>query len=300
MNSFIQQWSQLLLNAFSNAVVIHHPTALNAPLKTSSSSISQEQRLKEKLRKEMSEVLKGTIESLFDWDKIHQGNSFKTFDAALLVVKLLRTTNSEVFMSTNPDTQKIIEEYFNQIDFLPKMKLHPQLFMEKNKHVICIEGLSGVGKSTIIQRFLQHHEIQFPGKYFKISILNDKNSVHNAIWDIFQKLPFVYQLLFQFLENYRLIYEIIEIKNEYDVFIVENYFHSFLVNSILHNSNEELNVESNYKKYFEINAVEEIETKLNHLCLFDWPLDLPMPELVSVVLLHCAVRFQSFFYRSCT
>ena len=92
-----------------------------------------------------------------------------------------------------------------------------------------------------------------------------------------------------------LAYEIIEIKNEYDVFIVENYFHSFLVNSILHNSNEELNVESNYNNYFEINAVEEIETKLNHLCLFDWPLDLPMPELVSVVLLHCAVRFQSFF-----
>jgi hypothetical protein len=161
-------------------------------------------------------------------------------------------------------------------------------------------------------------------------------SIHMASTLQSLNYPEIVLILFYFLENYRKCLEILSTTttaNNKNCFIVENYYHSFFVNQILYNQKlTSLKKEFHHKtngddqesfakeekewiqQYPSVQSLQDLENKgfhpqstnfqnsSTHL-LYDWPLDLPMPELVSfyLLLLFYFLRFLFllFFARFC-
>jgi hypothetical protein len=182
-------------------------------------------------------------------------------------------------------------------------------------------GKTAVIQQLLSSRELaNHNNNNDEWKYEAIGSINyekdNLTSIHMASTLQSLNYPEMVLILFYFLENYRKCLQILsataENNNNKNCFIVENYYHSFFVNQILYNqklnslkkefhnkTNNDDDQESITKEekewiqqYPSVHSLQDLENQgfqpqstnfqnsPSHL-LYDWPLDLPMPELVS-------------------
>ena len=93
-------------------------------------------------------------------------------------------------------------------------------------------------------------------------VTESSNAVVNDVRELFLSMPEPVVKAFEFVMNYILAFDIV--KSSKKVFIIESYHHAICAR----------------------NVCEKIQTEAGVLeldfAVFDWPLDLPLPELVSV------------------
>jgi hypothetical protein len=301
MSSFFNSWTRLLISTIASTV--SGPMNSSQLFLPSSSSVGEtHDALRKQLKKEIfdelsAKFLQEIVTPIYTWPKIMDGTCFNSLENALMIIKLLRMIHPSfaASSSTTSEINPLIHTYFQQLEEISKISWNQNLFTEKNKHVIVIEGRSSVGKTAIIEQFLLREQYAPKNiKFEKIGYINYEgqsgtqqqqqqlgncSSVHSVMIEAMKDMPVFVKLCFYFLETYRKCYEILSSEDDCNVFLVENYYHSFLVNSLLYNNDLDTNDEEYFKNY-KITKTENLES-LSSSSLFQWPIDLPMPELVS-------------------
>jgi hypothetical protein len=251
----------------------------------------------------------GAIQAIIESNASLKDGRLKSFEAAYGHFKLLPLLLPKKFDS--PQNQKLLQYYMEQLKLIEASHLSQNIFQTTDsesapaKHVIVFEGLTGTGKSSVIDLLLQ----QCPGvevirtPYTLSQFQTHRSSEDDADLDPFTtalpevppqhsveyweyhlyafiaQLPTCFQILFQYLELYRIAYRIQTSKNT--VFLVENYYHAFLVLGLLPHTPTNPTTST-------VNPVEQ--WKEHHT--FTWPLDLPLPELVLYLTTSTDIRLE--------
>jgi hypothetical protein len=170
---------------------------------------------------------------------------YKTFETAVLILKTARILDSR--LQNNED----IDAYFDMLQEISKQGINAQSFTGKT--VIAVEGLEACGKSLLISSLVQ-------GCSDVTMIASNTIPVIKAVTEQFLSLPAPIERAFATTVNYFIAYEILKSRNR--VFIIENYHHALCAKNVA----EEVVLE------VDIHALNE--------AVFEWPFDLPVPELV--------------------
>lgn len=176
-------------------------------------------------------------------------HGFRVLETALLVLKMARSMDSRL---QNPTC----DSFFQLLDEIVMSGMSSQSFAGKT--VITVEGLEGSGKSSLIADIIR-------GCSDILWITDNTNGVVNDVREIFNTMPDPILKAFEFTVNYVLAYEIV--KSECTVFIIESFHHAVCARNIC-------------EKVLSEAGIDELPTTV-----FDWPFDLPVPELVSVIVI---------------
>eukprot|EP01039_Chlorochromonas_danica_P002616 gene2616-2859_t len=187
----------------------------------------------------------------------------RSLQAALVALKVTQT-----LVDHDPSLRIAASDSFaslvKMMDAVEDLQMQSSSF--SGKHVVVLEGLTAIGKTTLAQQLTQ--------KSSTLCYLSPKNTeiyeVMNRILvaevggegggsSVTDRLPFLPALFHQLL-NYFLAAAIVQ--SPCMDFIVEEYHHAYMVEML----SDRL-------------AVEEV-SKAEHGRLYAWPADLPMPELV--------------------
>ena len=179
-------------------------------------------------------------------DNMKYMHGFRVLETALLVLKMARSQDSRLQNSA-------CEKFFQLLDEISFSGMSSQSFTGKT--VVTVEGLEGSGKSSLIADIVR-------GCSGILWITDASNGVVNDVREIFNTMPDPILKAFEFTVNYVLAYEII--KSEYTVFIVESFHHAVCARNIC-------------EKVLTEAGIDELPNSV-----FDWPFDLPVPELVSL------------------
>lgn len=171
---------------------------------------------------------------------------FRVLETALLVLKVARSQDNRLQNGS-------CEKFFQLLDEISLSGMSSQSFAGKT--VITVEGLEGSGKSSLIADIVR-------GCSGVLWITDASNGVVNDVREIFNSMPDPVLKAFEFTVNYVLAYEIV--KSEYTVFIIESFHHAVCARNIC----EKILTEA---------GIDELPNTV-----FDWPFDLPVPELVSL------------------
>jgi hypothetical protein len=189
----------------------------------------------------------------------------KNRDAAILIMRLLIKSDYRLI---NCKTESFhTENYLNLLDRIEKTTFTQNSFSgdQKNvKHVLGIEGLKGTGKMTIIQQMqlLQPTNIEIVQRQSMPKLLKEiKNPLLNLVWDC--------------LETYHMALQVMD--SSKSIVILDNYYHAFFV------KNYEIKKMKTSLSSSKLNFPdeEEVTDSMSNEAAFSWPIDLPMPELVS-------------------
>lgn len=169
---------------------------------------------------------------------------FRVLETALLVLRMARSMDSR--LQNAP-----CAAFFQLLDEISQSGMSSQSFAGKT--VITVEGLEGSGKSSLIADIVR-------GCSDILWITDNSNGVVNDVREVFNAMPDPILKAFEFATNYVLAYEIV--KSEYTVFIIESFHHAVCARNIC-------------EKILSEAGVDELPNTV-----FDWPFDLPVPELV--------------------
>ena len=170
---------------------------------------------------------------------------FRVLETALLVLRMARSMDSRLQNAS-------CAAFFQLLDEIAQSGMSSQSFTGKT--VVTVEGLEGSGKSSLIADIVR-------GCSGVLWINDNSNGVVNDVRDVFNTMPDPILKAFEFAVNYVLAYEIV--KSEYTVFIVESFHHAVCARNIC-------------EKILSEAGIDELPNTV-----FDWPFDLPVPELVS-------------------
>lgn len=189
---------------------------------------------------------------------------FKSFEAALLVLRIAKAVDCRL--------QGLeVEQFFNLLDSIVRKGINSKSF--EGRTVISIEGLEGSGKSTLL------HNLQKGCP--QIKVYNEGTiAIVSRLKELFLGLPQPINQAFEFLCHYITAHDIIctdptspdGISNV--VFVIEGYYHHHCCSSICDNVSGEADVHHVFSNAFE------------------WPLDLPRPDLVLFLTLPTNIRLK--------
>lgn len=171
---------------------------------------------------------------------------FRVLETAVLVMRMARSMDSRL-------KNKACDAFFQLLDEIMASDMSSQGFTGKT--VVTVEGLEGSGKSSVIADIVR-------GCYNVQWITDNCNGVVNDVREIFNAMPEPVLKAFEFSVNYVIAYEIV--KSENTVFIIESFHHAVCARNIC-------------EKVLSESGIDELSTSV-----FDWPFDLPVPELVSI------------------
>jgi hypothetical protein len=170
---------------------------------------------------------------------------FRSLDSACLVLRIARQRDSRL------QNNERVEDFFKQLEELEQYDFATKSFAGKT--VVAVEGLKGSGKSTVMRNIGRH----CPGLQ-SVSVATIPHL--SAVRDILHSLPEPISQAFDYVVRYIVANEII--KSEATTFFVEDYYHSLCANIVC----------------------DKVKTDAQFAALpssvFEWPLDLPLPELV--------------------
>lgn len=198
------------------------------------------------------------IDALTHSFDVTQSMQFKTCHQAILCVRMLLAidTKLKVFVT---------DEYLSMLQHIETMHWKTDSF--GSKHVIVIEGLSGSGKTEILEKILtQSSQVNTIRSW-------ETHPQYISLYKYIMTLSKPIQICFAFLDLYRIVYEIMTSTTQ-DIFVLEEYYHHFLVKYLL---------EHTYPGFQEDSILSDV---------FAWPLDLPMPELVLYLTTSTTIRLE--------
>jgi hypothetical protein len=172
--------------------------------------------------------------------------SYKSLDTAILVLRLARCIEPSL------QNGEEIQTFFELLNVLERKGISAKSF--ENKRVIVLEGLSCSGKSLLIEKL---KSLRNDVVYISYTKTIEKYRDINIIFDT---LPMPFLKAFEFVVNYILVNEVMD--SEKEVFIIEKFHHHYCVQNICER------------------VVNEVEVAHLNNNVFEWPLDLPLPELV--------------------
>lgn len=186
------------------------------------------------------------------------GNEFghRVLDSALIVLRVARSLDSR--LQNNAD----IDDFYRCLESVERVGFTTKSF--DNKTVVVIEGLEGSGKSSVADKL---------SKMATNSVVLSRNSIHcvRRVQSIFNSMPGPVTAAFECVINYFIAYQIVT-NNEYQLFIVEKYQHARCVSNVCER----------------VPTVEEVNTL--EASAFEWPFDLPVPQLVVFLAVPTDVR----------
>lgn len=184
---------------------------------------------------------------------------FKSLEAAALVLRMARAQNDARLIS------KEMHTFFGVLSEVEKSHfLRRDGFCDTR--VLVVEGLSGCGKSTILEA------IQMRGDSDNLDLMIMKAPTEVLdVADTFSGMPFAVAVAFEFIKLYIMSWKIAT--SGAKVVLVERYYHDSFARSLLDHG---LTIEDI--------ASDPLAT------LFDWPQDLPQPTLVLYLAVRTAVR----------
>jgi len=164
-----------------------------------------------------------------------------------------------------------VEQLFNLLDVIVRKGINSKSF--EGRTVISIEGLEGSGKSSLLynlQKGCPHIKVYNEGTIVLVSKLRE----------LFLGLPQTIAQAFEFLSHYITAYDIIcsdpvsSSDGNNVVFVIERYYHHHCCNNICDHVVGETDVHHVFSNAFE------------------WPLDLPRPDLVLFLTLPTSIRLK--------
>jgi hypothetical protein len=180
------------------------------------------------------------------------GNEFchRILDSATLILKVCRSLDHR--LQGNYD----VDIFFKSLAAIEQAGLNPRSF--EGKTVIVVEGLEGNGKTTIANKISESSR----------GVVVSANTIEplNRVRHIFQSLPSPIEKAFDYVVNYFIAYEIASNTKDH-LFIVDQFHHAVCVRGICE----------------KVPTAEEVQSV--NKTAFEWPFDLPLPELVRRVYL---------------
>lgn len=200
------------------------------------------------------------------YDALSQNNGvFRTLDSAALVLKLARSLEPKLQIPS-------LDPFFAKLVIIEQAGMMRWNDFSGTK-VVVVEGLAGSGKSTLIQGLLSCCAPSSSSKSARISssssstpssfdaaIFSEDPEVLNAK-NAFSSMPDTILKAFEFASNYFTAYSIQQC--DHKVAIIERFYHAICAHTICGTG-----------------IASATDLPLLHASSFDWPTDLPIPDLV--------------------
>lgn len=180
---------------------------------------------------------------------------FKSLDTAALTLRMCRSLRVDERMDENVK----IDLFFQELKALQQNL--SSLTISPDTKVLVIEGLSGCGKTTICNEL-----IKIPG----VSAFGALPPFIHDVYDIFYSMPEPIARAFEYTINYFTVREISSKKPK--IAVVDSFYHTTC----------------SYPIISQFCTLEEIDNL--PVSAFDWPLDLPKPNLVVYLLTSTDIR----------
>lgn len=174
--------------------------------------------------------------------RTHYG--FRSLEAAALVLRVARSQDSR--LDTIP-----IDKYLELIKHAEDC--HFTLKSFEGKAVVALEGLDGAGKSALSTCISNHCD--------EVVVLSaSTHPTIRLVQELFHSMPEAIQKAFEFANNYILAMEIV--KSEKTAFFIDGYYHTVCCRNVC--------------------EVAQHETAVHQMmpAVFEWPYELPQPDLV--------------------
>eukprot|EP01038_Epipyxis_sp_PR26KG_P007002 gene7002-9567_t len=173
---------------------------------------------------------------------------FRCFETALLILRIAQSLEPKL-----NNNIPAVSNFYDLLSAVESFGLNTASFVGK-KQVVVIEGLKGSGKTTVMNGIVN-----------ATPLINLYTSAYKDCLDfvsgIFEDMQTPFAQAFVFALNYITAYEILQDDRSHTI-VVEKYHHSFCVNNICNR------------------MVSEEEIKGLNSSVFEWPFDLPIPDLV--------------------
>jgi hypothetical protein len=177
--------------------------------------------------------------------------SYRTFESAFLVLTLTRKQDAR--LQDNPSIQAFYEHLEKAMHFDFSARSYA------GKTVVTVEGLEGSGKSTMLGHIAMHCQ--------NVQIISPRSiPTVGPVLSTFMTLPEPICRAFLCAVNYIIAYEIVH--SPYSAFLVENYHHAVCARAVA----------------TAVSSTEDISALVGSV--FEWPFDLPQPELVILCIIQ--------------
>ena len=160
---------------------------------------------------------------------------------------------------------KAMEDFFKLLEDVEKSALKREGF--GNAQVLVVEGLSGCGKTTLLESLRA-----LADKDLDIRLLKLPREVIDVA-DTFSVMPFAIAVAFEFIKLYLMAHYVST--SDAQIVLVEKYYHDCFARSLLDHGL----------------SIEDITTD-SHATLLDWPQDLPRPTLVLYMTVSTETRLR--------
>jgi len=218
----------------------------------------------------------------------HCGGGFRVLDSAAMILRVTRAMDSR--LQNNAD----VDRYFDLLSEVSRSGLHTSSFkaatstselgdeynqdeqnsstqVSSSKTVICVEGLEGSGKSLLVSGIVA-------GLTDVVVMHGNSNPVVASVRELFADMPEIVLKAFEFSVNYIVAHDITLCTS--NVCIVEGYYHASCAKAICDKTNSEA-------------AVAQLPGSA-----FNWPFDLPQPELVVFLSVPTNTRLKRIHHMS--
>ena len=181
-------------------------------------------------------------------------NVYKSFQSAAFVLRLFQSIHL---------TQNEHESFYQ---LLNEIESRINLFktISNTSKLIVVEGLNGSGKTTLVKDLTIKSS-----KYKHVEL----SSIVLNVSEVFQSHDSCYLNAYNYILNYFLMNEILKdidlhsgttnYENNPDYYFIDSFYHSTLVTTIM-------------------SQIDDVDSKDMSNSVFDWPIDLPVPNMVSV------------------
>lgn len=184
---------------------------------------------------------------------------FKSMQSASLSFQLL-ITNSSLFQVSVNETNDL-NEFISAIHRLERLGTRIHLLAQYQTKIIVLEGLSGSGKTLLINNLLRksskYRSIAFPTYIASLNrLIDDSNSSKSC-------LRYAYQCLRNYLMIDLILTDIQSAPEENLHYFIDSFYHRVLVECIL-------------------SHVDNPTYPSLQSSVFDWPMDLAIPNMVRI------------------
>ena len=265
LNKAYEQWAQYLSNAAND----RYPNLLIFAASTVSDILTYTNSIFGKSsRKDDKEIIHSALRDIKSSYAVP--SMVRSIDSAILILEIARQADQQLLRNTD------VDQFFNMLTDVARgnNRISKQGF--QGLKVLCIEGLPGSGKSTLVEGLVLRAGAIVIGPLVSPSVATIRN--------IFSESPEPVQTALSFALNYCTAHRIItEVAAAPDaarghgdrLVVVDEFYHSVCARTVCTNVNS------------------GVDLKSLPASAFEWPLDLPTPSLVSndstpiICSLHC-------------
>lgn len=185
---------------------------------------------------------------------------FRTLDAAALVLRIARQFDPRLQAPG-------LDAYYAQLGVIERARMKDFA----GTKMVVVEGLSGSGKSTLI------HGLTSLSSTYPVGSV-EHSPLLLSVQGIFASMPEPVLKAFEFSTNYFTAYAIAS--SEHKVALVERFYHAICAHTVC-----------------DVMSTGEDLTQF-HPSVFDWPADLPVPDLVIYLHISTDVRLKRYCSRT--